>query len=119
VRYSLSCLHCLCNILHRLFRFVLNRENVVHSLTMIQPTLDAYSFEGPPYPVMLSATSVLPDRILLLDTFFHVVIFRGDNIARWVKLGYQNDPKYENFRLLLAAPRTDAEVRSYFTPFES
>jgi len=91
------------------YRFMLNRENVVHSLTMIQPTLDAYSFEGPPYPVMLSATSVLPDRILLLDTFFHVVICRGDNIAQWAKLGYQNDARHENFRLLLEAPRTDAE----------
>jgi hypothetical protein len=34
--------------------------------------LDAYSFAGPPVPVLLSAKSVLPDRILVLDTFFQV-----------------------------------------------
>ncbi len=49
-------------------RFLLNRENVTNSLTMIQPTLDAYTFNGPPVPVLLSANSLTPDRILLLDT---------------------------------------------------
>ena len=37
---------------------------------MIQPTLLAYSFTGPPVPVLLDVTSIAPDRILLLDTFF-------------------------------------------------
>jgi len=92
------------------YRFMLNRENVMNSLTMIQPTLDSYSFDGPPVPVLLSAISILPDRILMLDTFFQVVICRGSNIAQWAKAGYQNDPKHENFRLLLQAPKTDAET---------
>eukprot|EP01087_Luapelamoeba_hula_P015523 TRINITY_DN4651_c0_g1_i1.p1 TRINITY_DN4651_c0_g1~~TRINITY_DN4651_c0_g1_i1.p1 ORF type:complete len:758 (+),score=106.88 TRINITY_DN4651_c0_g1_i1:183-2456(+) len=92
------------------YRYMLNRENVMHSLTMIQPTLDAYTFGGAPVPVLLSATSLLPDRILLLDTFFAVVIFRGENIAQWVKAGYATDPKHENFRLLLQAPRIDADA---------
>lgn len=91
------------------FRFMLNREDVTNSLTMIQPTLDAYSFNGPPVPVLLSASSIAPDRILLLDTFFHIVIFRGETIAAWVKAGYQSDPKHENFRKLLQAPKDDAD----------
>jgi protein transport protein SEC23 len=92
------------------YRAMLNRENVSNSLTMIQPTLDAYTFSGPPVPVLLSATSVAPDRILLLDSFFYIVIHRGETIAAWVKAGYHNDPKHENFRKLLQAPKDDAEA---------
>jgi len=44
---------------------------------MIQPTLLAYSFNGPPVPVLLDVTSIGPDRILLLDTFFQVIVFHG------------------------------------------
>ncbi|ELR18642.1 Protein transport protein sec23, putative [Acanthamoeba castellanii str. Neff] len=94
------------------YRFMLNRESVTNSLTMIQPTLDAYTFNGPPVPVLLSATSLASgaDRILLLDTFFHVVVWRGERIADWVKQGYQADPQHEAFRQLLAAPLADADA---------
>jgi hypothetical protein len=64
------------------------RENTTSSLIMIQPTLLAYSFSGPPVPVLLDVTSIAPDRILLLDTFFHVVVFSGETIASWRKQGY-------------------------------
>jgi len=92
------------------YRAVLNRENVSSSLIMIQPTLEAYSFNGPPTPVLLSATSVAPDRILLLDTFFHVVIFHGETIAAWRKEGYADDPNHINFKHLLQAPKDDAAL---------
>lgn len=59
------------------------REATTSSLIMIQPTLLAYSFAGPPVPVLLDVTSITPDRILLLDTFFHVVVFSGETIASW------------------------------------
>lgn len=87
----------------------LNREDVTQSLIMIQPILYAYSFNGPPEPVLLDSTSITPDRILLLDTFFHVLIFHGDTIAQWQKQGYQNSPEHENFRQLLQAPVDDAQ----------
>lgn len=63
-------------------------------------------------PVLLSATSLASgaDRILLLDTFFHVVVWRGERIADWVKQGYQADPQHEAFRQLLAAPLADADA---------
>ena len=39
---------------------MLNRENVGNSLIMIQPTLDAYSFNGPPVPgIYLTSNSDL------------------------------------------------------------
>ncbi|KAM9998029.1 hypothetical protein ACTFIY_007692 [Dictyostelium cf. discoideum] len=90
------------------YRFMLNRENVSNSLIMIQPTLEKYSFSGPPHPEVLSASSISIDSILLLDTFFHVLIFHGETIAQWRKAGYDKDPQHQNFRDLLQAPRDDA-----------
>ena len=60
------------------YRYILNRENTTNSLVMIQPTLLSYSFNGPPQPALLDSQSVQPDTILLLDTFFHVVVFHGE-----------------------------------------
>ncbi len=112
------------------FRHCALRENVPSTLVMIQPTLDAYSFDSEPVPVsglainfdnsltndifqvMLSVTSIQPNRILLLDTFFHVVIFHGETVAAWRKAGYHEKPEYANLKELLAAPQDDAKVIS-------
>lgn len=91
------------------FRLMLNREGVVGSLIMIQPTLFQYSFDGPPVPVLLDVRSISPDVILLFDSYFHVVIHYGSKIAQWKKHGYDKDPNHENLRKLLEAPETDAE----------
>jgi protein transport protein SEC23 len=58
---------------------------------------------------MLSVTSIQPNRILLLDTFFHVVIFHGETVAAWRKAGYHEKPEYANLKELLAAPQDDAK----------
>jgi len=92
------------------YRYMLNRETVASSLIMIQPTLEAYSFTGPPIPVLLASTSVAADRILLLDTFFTVTVHYGETIGAWRNAKYHEDPKHENFRLLLDAPKTDAKT---------
>ncbi|KAL9275218.1 transport protein SEC23 G-like protein [Drosera capensis] len=91
------------------FRLMLNRESVLGSLIMIQPTLFQYSFDGPPEPVLLDICSISPDVILLFDSFFYVVIHYGSKIAQWRKLSYHKDPNHENFRKLLEAPELDAE----------
>lgn len=91
------------------FRLMLNREGIIGSLIMIQPTLFQYSFEGPPVPVLLDVRSISPDVILLFDSYFCVVIHYGSNIAQWKKLGYEKDPNQESFRKLLEAPEIDAE----------
>lgn len=90
------------------FRFMLNRESVSSSLIMIQPTLEAYAIDLPPQPVLLASTSVRPDQILFLDTYFRVVIHYGETIAAWRKAGYASDPTYENFKLLLEKPKKEA-----------
>uniref|UniRef100_A0A674C6A0 Protein transport protein SEC23 n=1 Tax=Salmo trutta TaxID=8032 RepID=A0A674C6A0_SALTR len=85
------------------------QQDLTQSLIMIQPILYSYSFHGPPEPVLLDSGSILPDRILLMDTFFQLVIYHGETIAQWRKAGYQEQPEYENFKHLLVAPVDDAQ----------
>jgi len=88
-------------------RNILLRENAHHTSIMIQPTLRKYCFNGPPESVPLDATSIEHDGIMLLDSFFHVVVFHGDTIASWVKQRLQDKKEYEHFRRLLQHPETD------------
>uniref|UniRef100_A0A8C4VM38 Protein transport protein SEC23 n=1 Tax=Gopherus evgoodei TaxID=1825980 RepID=A0A8C4VM38_9SAUR len=89
------------------YRHHFMRQDLTQSLIMIQPILYAYSFSGPPEPVLLDSSSILPDRILLMDTFFQILIYHGE--PQWRKSGYQDMPEYENFRHLLQAPIDDAQ----------
>ncbi|XP_028740941.1 protein transport protein Sec23A-like [Peromyscus leucopus] len=91
------------------YRHHFMRQDLTQSLIMIQPTLYAYSFNGPAEPVLLDSSSILADRILLMDTFFQILIYHGETIAQWRKSGYQDMPEYENFRHLLQAPVDDAQ----------
>lgn len=55
---------------------------------MFQPQLVSYSFQGVE-PALLDVSSIQPERILLLDAYFYVVIFHGTTVAQWRKEGYQ------------------------------
>ena len=90
------------------YRLMMGRETVLNSLIMIQPTLMSYTFNGPPMPVLLDVASIQPDCILLLDTFFMIVVHAGSTIAAWRKANYQDQPEHEAFRNLLAQPVADA-----------
>jgi protein transport protein SEC23 len=92
------------------YRYALIRENATNSLVMIQPTLLSYSFNGPPQAALLDSESVRPDTILLLDTFFHVVVFHGETIAAWREQGYHEQEEHASFRALLEAPQSDAQL---------
>ncbi|KAK3006882.1 hypothetical protein RJ639_016394 [Escallonia herrerae] len=91
------------------FRMVLNRESVGNSVVMIQPSLISYSFHSGPVPVLLDVAAIAADRILLLDSYFTIVVFHGSTIAQWRKAGYHNQPEHEAFAQLLRAPIDDAE----------
>jgi len=92
------------------YRTIVCRENTMNTLVMIQPALLQYSFEAPePQPVLLDAASLKPNVILLLDAFFHVVIWRGEMIQAWYDAGYQEKEEYANFAALLRAPAEDAK----------
>jgi len=92
------------------YRYILNKENTTNSLVMIQPTLLSYSFDGPPQPALLDSVTVQPNTILLLDTFFHVVVFHGETIAAWREAKYHEQEEHAAFRSLLEAPQTDAQM---------
>ncbi|XP_028031330.1 protein transport protein Sec23A isoform X3 [Bombyx mandarina] len=91
------------------YRHMLMREDLTQSLIMIQPILYSYSFGGPPEPVLLDTSSIQADRILLMDTFFQILIYHGETIAQWRALRYQDMPEYESFAQLLRAPVDDAQ----------
>ncbi|KAL9269206.1 transport protein SEC23 E-like protein [Drosera capensis] len=91
------------------FRMLLNRESITNAAVMIQPSLLSYSFSSPPSPALLDVASIAADRILLLDSYFSVVIFHGMTIAQWRNMGYHNDPQHELFAQLLQAPNDDAQ----------
>jgi len=71
----------------------------------------SYTFDIPAQPVLLDSVSIKPDVILLLDTFFYILIFHGETVAQWRKAGYHEQEGYENFKELLETPVADAQVR--------
>ncbi|CAO2211223.1 unnamed protein product [Urochloa humidicola] len=92
------------------FTMMLNRENVANAVVMIQPSLISYSFQSGPEPVLLDVTAIAADRILLLDSYFTLVIFHGVTIAQWRKAGYQDQAGHEAFAQLLQAPKEEADA---------
>lgn len=90
------------------YRMILVRENSANSAIMIQPTLLCYTFQSPPQAVMLDASSVRPDCILLLDTFFYVIVFHGATISQWRDAGYHHQEEHVAFKNLLELPSADA-----------
>ncbi|KAK6200989.1 component of COPII coat of ER Golgi vesicles [Scheffersomyces amazonensis] len=90
------------------YRHVLLTEDTNNSLIMIQPTLTSFTLDKEPEPVLLDSVSIKDDAILLLDTFFHILIFHGKTISQWRKAGYQDLPEYENLKTLLEEPKQEA-----------
>lgn len=77
------------------FRMMLNRESITNAALMIQPSLISYSFNSLPSPALLDVASISADTILLLDSYFSVVIFHGMTIAQWRNMGYHNQPEHQ------------------------
>ena len=91
-----------------ILRLLFLRAMCSDSVLMIQPTLHSYTMQGPAQPVLLDSTAIQPENILLLDTFFEIVIHHGEVIAAWRKLGYDKQPEYAHFKDFLEVPRGDA-----------
>jgi len=92
------------------FRYHLLRQTVAAGLLMIQPTLICYSLSGPPAPVLLDNTSMQPDRILMLDSFFWITLWVGETIAAWRNEGYHEMEGYENVKELLSEPKKELAI---------
>lgn len=89
------------------YNCMLNRESVVESLTMMQPELYSYSFSGVER-VRLDTSAIQPERVLLLDTYFDILIYFGKTIVAWKKERYHEQEEYKSFRSLLERPVEDA-----------
>lgn len=91
------------------YRHLFNQVDTSNNLLMIQPTLTAYEIDKEPEPVLLDSLSITPERILLLDTFFHILIYYGETIASWYDAGYHdNIEEYASFAKLIEQPQQDA-----------
>ena len=87
------------------FKTVLLKENVTNSMTMIQPILLSYNPDDTDFtPVSLEAENMKPDRVLLLDAYFFICIWYGEDVCSWREAGYQNEPEYENIKNMLDSP---------------
>ena len=62
-----------------------------------------------PVLAALTMTQPIPDRILLLDTYFNVVVFHGETVAEWKRQNYHENPEYASFKQLLEAPQEEAK----------
>ncbi|CAJ1994053.1 protein transport protein Sec23-like protein [Leishmania donovani] len=91
-------------------RLQLLKSNVEDSIVQIQPTLYSYRMDAAPQPVPLDSTAIQPDNVLLLDTFFEVLIHYGASIAAWKKAGYAEHEDYAHFKKFLEVPLADAHV---------
>lgn len=102
-------------------RHVFMHEDVNNSLIMIQPSLlsydiDTFGAEDPetgepntdPEAVLLDSMSLGVTKILLLDTFFQILIYHGTTVAQWRKANYHNMEGYEHFKEFLEAPKEEA-----------
>ena len=92
------------------YKTTLMHENVINSTIIIQPFLVAYTPDNPESsPVFLDVESMKNDHVLLLDAFFFVVIWHGEDVCKWRDAGYHNDPEYENIKMMLDNPQEYAQ----------
>ena len=87
----------------------LMRENVDHVLLMMQPTVDLYGLDCPyATPAPLDSSSIVPDKVLLMDAFFNVHILLGHVLHEWQKAGYFDKPEYAHLKQLVDRAVGDA-----------
>lgn len=105
-------------------RHVFMHEDLANSLLMVQPTLLSYDINSwgssttdedtgeeitnEPEPVLLDSASLGKTKILLLDTFFQILIHHGSQIAQWRKAGYHEQDEYAYFKEFIEAPKREA-----------
>ena len=92
------------------YRQSILRQGVNNCMLMIEPVLLSYSFDfATPVPRKLESGSLRHDGILLLDTFFNVVVWYGKQICKWKEMEYQLREEYTSFKELLDMPHCDAQ----------
>ena len=92
------------------YKTLIMYETVSNCTIMIQPLLFEYTPENPQAnPVFLDLNSMKNDVVLLLDTFFYVVVRHGIDVVKWREENYQDNPEYENIKMMLDEPQEYAQ----------
>lgn len=86
------------------YRHNLLMESTENSLYMIQPTLMSFALDSEPIVAPLDMSSLQTNRVLLLDTFFEVLIWIGSDVASWRDQGFPDMEEYQNIKEMLEAP---------------
>lgn len=77
-------------------------------LSMLQPALLCYTVQNTEgEPVFLDSQECTQDRILLMDSFFNLLVWSGSTVAAWRNAGYHLMPEYANVKQLIDAPTTE------------
>lgn len=94
-----------------LYKMTLNRESMSNMLVMIQPALFQYDLqESEPTPVLCDFESLKSDIVLLVDTYFYLLIWRGSNVHAWFQDNVHLQPEYQHINYLFTQPSDDAKI---------
>jgi len=100
-------------------RIYMQREKVSNCLMMIEPLLYSYSTDGNMPPdripeiVKLDASSVRNDVVLLLDSFFTLVVWYGKSANLWrLDENLSQNPDYKWLFERLEAPMEERQARA-------
>lgn len=93
-----------------ILRLMLMKVNCEDAILMIQPALYSYSMDGAPCAVPLDSSAVDPSKILLLDTFYDVLVYHGDVIHSWIEQNYHLQPEYAHLAEFIQIPKAHAEA---------
>ena len=92
-------------------KMALNRETLSNMLVMIQPALFRYDSENEePIPVLCDFESLKTDSVILVDTYFYVLIWRGASVHSWIESKYHEYEEYPNIKRLYEKPGQDANI---------
>jgi len=87
-------------------------QNIRNSLLMIQPLLFAFDASDPvPRCVKPQVGERHASRVLLLDTFFTIVIWYGKNACSWRDTAIYEEEQYAHIKELLDEPENFAQER--------
>ena len=90
------------------YRHAILRQNTDNTLVMIQPQIIEYSLNNEePVPVLPDIDCLKNDVILLADTYFNIIIWKGQTIKAWVDEGYHLKEGYEHIGELVKMPEED------------
>lgn len=92
------------------YKTTLLHESVNNSTIMIQPCLFSYTAENPEAsPVFLEIENMKSDNVLLLDSFFNIIIWHGEEVCKWRDKELHLQEEYENIKIMLESPQDYAQ----------